>query len=251
MNSSIVMTLYFIGLGLGDEKDITVKGLEAVKNADVVYLEAYTSKLVNCNKAKLEKFYGKTIVSADRDLVENRAEGTILKDAVDKEVAFLVVGDVFSATTHVDLRKRAEELKIKTIVIHNTSILTAVGIAGLDLYKYGRVTTIPFDNKNFKSPYEVIKKNLKNELHTLVLLDLDPLNDKYMTVNTALEYLLKQGMPSEQLCAGCCGVGSDNVLIKAGKAKELLKKEFNKYPQCVIVPAKMHFMEEEALNKFE
>lgn len=37
--------LYLIGLGLGDAKDITVKGLEIVKNADQVFLEAYTSIL--------------------------------------------------------------------------------------------------------------------------------------------------------------------------------------------------------------
>ena len=34
-----------VGLGLGDEKDITVKGLEAVKRSEKVFLEAYTSIL--------------------------------------------------------------------------------------------------------------------------------------------------------------------------------------------------------------
>ena len=37
--------LYIIGLGLGNEKDITVKGLEAVKRCNKVYMEAYTSLL--------------------------------------------------------------------------------------------------------------------------------------------------------------------------------------------------------------
>ena len=39
------MALYLIGLGLNDEKDITVKGLEAIKNCESVYLENYTSVL--------------------------------------------------------------------------------------------------------------------------------------------------------------------------------------------------------------
>lgn len=39
------MVLYFIGLGLASEKDITVAGLEVVKRAKRVYLEAYTSIL--------------------------------------------------------------------------------------------------------------------------------------------------------------------------------------------------------------
>lgn len=38
--------LYLVGLGLSDETDITVKGLEVVKNASRVYLEAYTSILL-------------------------------------------------------------------------------------------------------------------------------------------------------------------------------------------------------------
>ena len=39
------MTLYLIGVGLGDEKDITVRGLEYVKSCEEVYLENYTSFL--------------------------------------------------------------------------------------------------------------------------------------------------------------------------------------------------------------
>jgi len=38
--------LYLIGLGLADEKDITVKGLEIVRKVERVYLEAYTSILL-------------------------------------------------------------------------------------------------------------------------------------------------------------------------------------------------------------
>jgi diphthamide biosynthesis methyltransferase len=38
--------LYLVGLGLSDETDITVRGLEIVKKASRVYLEAYTSILL-------------------------------------------------------------------------------------------------------------------------------------------------------------------------------------------------------------
>lgn len=38
--------LYLVGLGLADERDITVKGLEIVKKAGRVYLEAYTAVLL-------------------------------------------------------------------------------------------------------------------------------------------------------------------------------------------------------------
>jgi diphthine synthase len=36
---------YIIGIGLGDVKDITVRGLEIVRKAERVYLESYTSIL--------------------------------------------------------------------------------------------------------------------------------------------------------------------------------------------------------------
>jgi diphthine synthase len=242
------MTLYFIGLGLGGEKDITVRGLEAIKKADKIYLEEYTSLMSGASKGDLEKFYGKKIISADRELVESGAEKTLLKEAKKGDVAFLVIGDPFSATTHVELKIQADSVGVKTEVISNTSIINAVGIVGLDLYKYGRTTTIPFDNKDIKSPYEVVKNNLKNKMHTLVLLDLRPSENRFMRFNEGIEYLLRGGMRREQLCVGCCQIGSKEPIIKVGKARELLKRKYNKFPQCLIVVSKMHFKEEEALN---
>lgn len=38
--------LYLIGLGLADETDVSVKGLELIKKVERVYLEAYTSILL-------------------------------------------------------------------------------------------------------------------------------------------------------------------------------------------------------------
>lgn len=47
-----IKMLYLVGLGLADEKDISVRGLEVVKSAERVYLEAYTSILL-VDKEKL------------------------------------------------------------------------------------------------------------------------------------------------------------------------------------------------------
>ena len=57
--------LFLIGLGLGDIKDITVKGLEIVKKCDKVYLEHYTS-ILTVGQSELEKFYEREIILADR-----------------------------------------------------------------------------------------------------------------------------------------------------------------------------------------
>jgi len=48
--------LYLVGLGLGDETDITLKGLEVVKKSARVYLEAYTSILL-VDKSILVRFH--------------------------------------------------------------------------------------------------------------------------------------------------------------------------------------------------
>ena len=243
------MALYFIGIGLSDEKDITVKGLEIVRKCDFVYLETYTS-ILQCSVEDLEEFYGKKIIPADRELVEKKAEQTILKNAKDEEVAFLVVGDPMCATTHVDLLLRAKKLGIKTTITHNASIINAVGITGLEVYKFGKVTSIPFQNKNVKAPYEVMQNNLKNNLHTLLLLDLKPDEQKFLTIKQAVEYLIKKGMNKEQPCIGCARIGADNFFIKKGKASEIKEIDFGKPPYCLIVPAKLHFIEEESLDRF-
>jgi len=171
--------LYLIGLGLGDVKDITVKGLEIVRKCQRVYLEHYTSVLGSCTKEELEAFYGREVIMADRDLVESfdhegSNEDEILKGASTDDVAVLVVGDPFGATTHHDLMLRAKEKGIETKAIHNASILNAVGACGLSLYKFGETVSIPFWQDEWKpeSFYDRIVSNRKNGLHTLCLLDI-------------------------------------------------------------------------------
>lgn len=246
--------LTFIGLGLNDEKSISVKGLEIIKNSDVVYLENYTSKLT-CSVEDLEKFYNKKIILADRTLVEQKAEETILKDSETKKVCFLIIGDVFSATTHTDLYLRAKEKNTKTKIINNTSILTAIGITGLELYKFGKTTSIPFENKEVDTPYQVLKSN--KDLHTLFLLDLRPNENRYMTSTEALLYLLeteerlKENLISEETkVVVCAAIGTDNEKIIYGKLKDLVKEKIDVYPQCIIIPGKLHFMEEDMLKEF-
>lgn len=241
--------LYLIGIGLNDEKDITIKGLEAVKKCESVYLESYTSKL-SCSVSDLEKFYGKRIIIADRDLVEKKAEETILKDAKEKDTALLIIGDVFGATTHIDILLRAKKENIETKIIHNASILTAVGVTGLELYKFGKVTSIPFNHEFIKSPVSVLKSNQSIGFHTLFLLDLDPKNNKFLTVSDAAKYLLKEGVESDRLAVACAQLGSDKPIIKAAKLKDIEKLKIDKYPQCLIIPGNLHFMEEDALKLY-
>jgi diphthine synthase len=239
------MTLYIIGIGLNDEKDITVKGLEAVKKSEEVYLENYTSKLA-CSKEDLEKFYGKKIILADRELVEKKFP---IERAKEKNISLLIIGDVFSATTHIAIYNEAKERGIEVEVIHNASIMNAIGVIGLELYKFGKTTSIPFDHKNIKAPIEVIKENKKLGLHTLVLLDLDPVNNKYLSIKEATQYLIKNNaVKGKEKIIGCSQIGNKKQKIIYAEAKEL-KEEF-KPPVCIVIPGKLHFMEEETIKKF-
>ncbi|KAL8284101.1 hypothetical protein RQP46_004850 [Phenoliferia psychrophenolica] len=164
--------LYVIGLGLSDEKDITVRGLEAVKGSTRVYLEAYTS-ILGVGKERLEAFYDKDIIIADRDMVETESDD-ILRNAQTEDVSFLVVGDPFGATTHADLLLRAEALTIPSTVIHNASVMNAVGAVGLALYNFGQTVSIPFFTETWRpdSWLERVRENAGLGLHTLCLLDI-------------------------------------------------------------------------------
>ncbi len=250
--------LYLIGIGLHDEKDITVKGLEAVKKSDEVYLEIYTSTL-QVPVEKLEEFYGKKIIRATRTLIEQDSN-RLLEKAKNQNIALLVIGDPFSATTHIDLILRAKEKKVDVEVIHNASVLNAISITGLQLYKFGKTTSIPFEEGNYQpeTPYDVLKDNLGLGYHTLLLLDLKPQEEKYMTISEALRYLLKIELKRNEKIftensnvIGIARLGSKKPLIAYGKAREIIRINFGAPPYCIIVPGKLHFMEEEFLQQYK
>ncbi len=253
------MALCMIGLGLSDEKDLSVKALEAIKGCDIIYLESYTSRL-NVPVSKLEKLYGKKIILADREIVESQAEKTILADAKTKNVAFLVVGDIFSATTHTDIWMRAKELGIKITLIHGAGIFSGISETGLQLYKFGKTTSIPFPTEKWKpeTPYDILKENRARDAHTLLLLDLSPKEDRFMTVNDAIKYLLEieakrkeKFFTDDTFCIGCARLGSDSPTIISGTAKQLVREDFGAPLHCLIVPGKLHFAEEKAISLWQ
>jgi diphthine methyl ester synthase len=249
--------LYLIGIGLNDEKDITVKGLEAVRRCSKVYLESYTSKF-QAGIGRLSQYYGKEVIIADRNLIENQAD-IILDQAKSTDIAILIIGDVFGATTHSDIYLRAKEKGLDISVINNTSIINAVGIVGLELYKYGRIASLPFFEESYKpaTPYSVISDNLSHSLHTLVLLDIRHDQDRYMTASQAMKQLLEledekhEGIIlQETRIIACSRIGSEDSLIKYGAVKDLISLDFGKPLHCLIIPSKLHFIEEQMLDTY-
>ncbi|MBW2985682.1 diphthine synthase, partial [Candidatus Woesearchaeota archaeon] len=86
---------------------------------------------------------------------------------------------------------------------------------------------------------------------TLVLLDLKPEQDRFMTIHEALDYLVDNGLKDDLNVVGCAGLGSEDAEIRSGKIKEIIKENFTQFPQCLIVPGELHFMEEDALESYK
>jgi diphthine methyl ester synthase len=249
------MVLYVVGLGLWDEKDITLRGLEAVRGSVRVYLEAYTSILMSEDyREKLEELYGKSIILAHRETVELESDA-ILSNAQNDDVSFCVVGDPLSATTHTDLILRARQSvpPIPVKIIHNASIMTAIASSGLQPYNFGQTISVPFWTETWKpdSWMARIAENMQIGNHTLVLSDIKVREQseydmargierfqppRYMMIPQLITQLLaasSHAIATEQpqnailsaettLAVALCRMGTDTELILSGTLGELL-----------------------------
>jgi len=248
--------LIFIGLGLYDEKDVSLKGIEEIKNCDIVFAEFYTSILAGTNLKKIEKKIGKKIEVLSREETEKGKK--ILELAEKKDIAFLTCGDPMSATTHIDLKLNALKMGINTKIIHGSSIFTAVpGLLGLQNYKFGRTTTLAYPDKDYfpTSPYGVIDFNKKLGLHTLVLLDIQAERKRFMTANDAMKLLLEMEekikgnvFKQDSIICVVARAGSDEPVVSSGIIKDLIDRDFGPPLHTIVVPGKLHFMEFEALK---
>ncbi|KAK0419536.1 hypothetical protein QR680_014197 [Steinernema hermaphroditum] len=278
IHRSLKMVFYLIGLGLADANDITVRGLEAARSCTRIYLEAYTSILCyGLDKSALEAAFEKQIIEADRDMVEQNSD-EILAGAAEENVAMLVVGDPFGATTHSDLVLRCKEKKIPVRVVHNASIMNAVGCSGLQLYSFGEAVSIVMwtDSWQPDSYYDRIKANMDRGLHTLCLLDIKVKEQtvenmmrkrkiyeppRYMTCAEAANQLItisdrrkaigeEPSYNADSMCVGMARVGWDDQLIVYSTLREMAEMDMGRPLHCLLLPGKTHPLEEDMLNSF-
>ena len=221
---------------------------------------------------ELQKFYDREIILADRELVEQGAD-TFLNEAKDKKIGFLVVGDPFGATTHSDLVLRAKEMGVVVSVVHNASIMSAVGCCGLQLYNFGETVSIPFWTDNWKpdSFYQKIADNLSRGQHTLCLLDIKVKEQseenmargrkifeppRFMSTSVACQQLssvvekLSEGdglsLESDVVCLA--RVGTETQSIKTVSLGEAANLDMGPPLHSLVIPGHCHFLEQEALN---
>lgn len=245
--------LVFIGLGLYDERGVTLRALDEARACDALFAEFYTSSLRGTTVDKLAATIGKPIHVLRREDVESGV--VLLQEAGTNRVGFLVPGDPMMATTHVDLRLRAESAGIRVRIVHGSSVLTAaIGLVGLQATKFGRTTTIPVPEKGFRprSPVETIAANRAAGVHTLVLLDLKE-DGRFLTANDAIRYLVELGgedFPPGTLVCAISNAGSPSPVVLADRADRLVTRDLGPPLHCLIVPGKLHFAEREALIRF-
>ncbi len=236
--------LFIIGLGL-NIKGISLEGIEAIKKSKEIYLESYTISYPY-NIKELEKVIKRKTIILERSGVE---EFKFLNNAKKRNIALLVYGNPLIATTHISLIEEAKKRKIKTEVIHSGSILDAVGETGLQVYKFGKIASIPkWEEKNHYTPnsfMEVLIANNKIKAHTLFLIDIG------LEFKDCLSQLIKSSEPHGiKINTIIIGekLGNKDSKIYYGTINELKDKKI-KFPYCIIIPSELHFAEKEYLEK--
>jgi len=243
MHILLVVMIYIIGLGLNKES-ISEEGKKILEKCDKVYIENYTVDFPYEIKV-LEKYLDKKLNLANRDLVEGTS---LIEEAKKKNIALLIYGSPLTATTHISLIQEARKENVEYKIIYNASILDAVAETGLQLYKFGKVTSMPAWKKSFEptSFMEIVKENIKINAHSLILVDIGlKLND---AIKELKESAKKQKVKIDKIVI-CSRMGTDEREIIYSELGKIENKEIKK-PYCIIIPGKLHFVEEEILADF-
>jgi len=247
--------LYLIGLGL-NEKSLSAEALYAVKKCYRVYLENYTVNFPYSIEM-LEKIIGKKIISLERKEVES---DKLVKEAIKEDVALLIYGSPLFATTHLSLLLDAKKIGVKTKVVYNASVFDAIASCGLELYKFGKITSMPklivgkFEPDSFM---DIVKENQSINAHSLILCDIG------LEFKDAIDELEKSATNKKinlDKIIVCSQLGTfkqtiiyDNIEKLKSKnedGKNKIGKGKIEMPFCIIIPAVLHFIEKEALEKF-
>ena len=232
--------LYLIGIGLV-KGDISMSAKEAIEKCDEIFVESYTS----IYDSDINTLFGKNVKLLSREETESLK---FLTGAKENDIALLVIGDPLSATTHFEIISECKKSNISYKIIHSVSILTAVAETGLSLYRFGKVTSIPKPQENFKptSFVNILKQNQSIDAHTLFILAPE------LKLADAVDILLEATpiVTSDTFAVGCARLGRKDAKIAYNNLEELRKIDFGSTPHCLIIPAKLDFKEEEFINEF-
>ena len=246
--------LWLVGLGIYGYEGLSAKALKVLNSVGTVYVEKYTSPVTDLDIDALKSSLNKEIKIVPRWFVEDGRE--ILESAKNSDVALVVYGDPLIATTHLELRVRAERNGIRSRVLHAPSSITSImGQCGLHVYKIGRIITLVSEPQAIASIYYTIYSNLIAGSHTLILLEYNQEKNFFMKPDDALNMLLdcekdkKHNVITENTFAVVASrIGNDDQEIISGGIGSLLQHDFGAPPHSIILTGSLHFTEIDALK---
>ena len=205
-----------------------------------------------------ENFLHRKITPVYRFSLENDSKKFLLEQK-NSNAALIISGDPFIATTHFMLVLEAVQLGLHVEIYNNVSIYSiAPSLTGLSAYKFGKTVTIAFPERSkSKASYDIIKTNLQNDAHTLVLLDVDLEKKTFLSVTKALDLLVtidstnkEKIFGAQQKIVALNKLGTTETKILYAPIDELLKIDWEQLgpPQALIVPAKLSLPEKEIVE---
>ncbi len=256
------MVLVILGLGTSIDY-MSIEALRHLSRADIVFLETYTSIAPGINYNLLKKIVKGEIRFTTRRELEEAGGEPILSEARNKYVVLAVAGDPMIATTHVNLVIAAAKKNIEYIIVPGLSgIQASISLSGLQVYKFGRITTLTYPEEHYK-PYttiKVIRENIERGLHTLVLLDIRYDEGRAMSIKEASRILVEleeeyclnpenncSPILSDTIGVGIARAGSREAVVRADLIKRLSLHEYPPPPHSIIVVGSLHPVELEAL----
>uniref|UniRef100_A0A7C4BBH9 Diphthine synthase n=1 Tax=Ignisphaera aggregans TaxID=334771 RepID=A0A7C4BBH9_9CREN len=255
--------LRLIGIGLSIDM-LPLGNLKKILSCDEIVVDSYTSiwfpsaYLLTSLLIQL----GKTVIIAPRNYLEGSEVKNLIKRALDKEVCILVTGDPLIATTHSSIITEALANNVEVEVVPAASIFNvSISLSCLQVYRFGKIVTVvsPKNGIVYEYPYDVIKMNRLQNLHTLLLLEIDVEKNYYMKPYEAIKILLdiqerrEENIISLKDIAIILGdVLSCRQKIWILTIEEILRMQYeflyNKLYTMIIPSRKLHPVEEECLN---
>ena len=248
--------LLLVGLGIHGYTGLSTKTLHSLLSFENIYFEKYTSPVPESEIVGLKRMLNKDVKVVPRWFIEDGRK--ILEQSRSNDVALIVYGDPLMATTHMDLRLRAEKSGIKTSVLHSSSSITSVmGECGLHIYKIGRIITMTSEIQSISNIYYTVYTNLLSGSHTLLLMEFNQEKHLFLKPNDALKMLLEaeaeqkhEVFSDDTFAIVASRIGSEDQSIVSGKFKSLLGLDFGEPPHSLVVTASLHFTETDALAVF-
>lgn len=253
--------LWLVGLGIEGAAGMSMKGRKTLETCKYIYIERFTGFLSDEILKELKTIYllGDHVVNVvERWFVEDGRD--ILEKASNNEVALISYGDPLIATTCIELFIRANKRSIRVEVIHSASGITSlIGESGLQIYKFGRISTIMSEPQSAISVYNTIMDNLLLGNHSLVLSEYDKTEESkppfFLDPTKAMKMLLDeednqrgQAFTEETYLLVASRIGRSDKKIISGQARSLLKISYGTGPHSLIVPGRLHFVEREAIS---